>query len=283
MHGAESREVLEPGTPLFSAHPVDEASNSSSSQSILLLLAFFDGSGCKPEFGALYVLTPELLAATFEGQTDDDELVAYLGVARETARKKRLYWSQSRLCFFLGKLCAGKLKFSQARVYLEEALSVPRDGFTDMLLLASVYADLAAIYLRQKNTEKYFALSERIAALLMGFPACVSSLEKDPEVLRFVLKKAVLAHNKMAEARACFLLAKLHWGRGEGASAAPFVERLLVLQGEPPGTPSVNPSHGYLSLGRIYSDLSLPHLSVSSAWRSCLHPSARLEIGRAHV
>ncbi|XP_062305354.1 SH3 domain and tetratricopeptide repeat-containing protein 1 [Osmerus eperlanus] len=273
-HGAETREVLEPGTPLFSAHPVDEASNSS--QSILFLLAFLDGSGFKPEFGALYSLAPELLAATFEGQSDDDELVAYLGVARETARKKRLYWSQSRLCFFLGKLCVGRLKFSQARVYLEEALSVPRDGFTDMLLLASVYVGLAAIYLTQKNTEKYFALSERIAALLMGFPCCVSSLEKDPEVLRFVLKKAVLAHNKMAEARACFLLAKLHWGRGEGASAAPFVERLLVLQGEPPGTPSVKPSHGYLSLGRIYSDLSLPHLSVSSAWRACLHPSARL-------
>ena len=96
-HGTESRDVLEPGAPQFSARPVDEGGGGSS-QSVLLLLAFLDGSDFKPEYGALYGLTPELLAATFEGQADDDELVAYLGVARETARKKRLYWSQSRLC-----------------------------------------------------------------------------------------------------------------------------------------------------------------------------------------
>uniref|UniRef100_A0A6Q2Y4R0 SH3 domain and tetratricopeptide repeats 1 n=1 Tax=Esox lucius TaxID=8010 RepID=A0A6Q2Y4R0_ESOLU len=234
-------------------------------------------SDYKPEFGTLYRQTPKLLLDTFNGHLGDvDQLVAYLGVARETARKKRLHWSQSRLCFLLGKLCAGRSKFSQARVYFEEALSIPRDGFTDMLMLASIYANLAVIYLKQKNTEKYFALSERIAALLMGIPDCVSIIEKDSEVLKFILKKAVLSHNKMAEARSCFLLANLHWRQGEEADTVPFLERLLFLSEEPPGVRSVTHSHGYLSLGRLYSQLSLPHLCVSSARRAMTHPSARL-------
>lgn len=246
-------------------------------ENFIPLISFLDSSDYKPEFGSLYGLTPELLASSaFVGQSDDDELVAFLGVARETARKKRLYWSQSRLCFLLGKLCAGRLKLSQARVYLEEALSVPKDGFKDMRLLASIYANLAVIYLTQKNTEKYFAVAERISALLMGIPDCVVSVKKDSEVLKYILKKAVLSHNKMAEARACFLLANLHCRQGEGASATPFIERILVLSAEPPITQNISSSHGYLSLGRLYSKLSLPHLSVSSARRASLHPSARL-------
>ncbi|CAB1345517.1 unnamed protein product [Coregonus sp. 'balchen'] len=274
-HSETSKTTLASG-PHFTVHPVEEGTTTNQ-EKFLPLLSFLGGSNYKPEFGALYGQTPERLLATFTGHSDDvDKLVAYLGVARETARKKRLHWSQSRLCFLLGKLCAGRSKFSQARVYFEEALSVPRDGFTDMLMLASIYANLAVIYLMQKNTEKYFSLSERIAALLMGIPDCVSTVEKDSEVLKFILKKAVLSHNKMAEARACFLLAKLHWRRGEGADAVPFLERLLVLLAEPPGVRSVAPSHGYLSLGRLYSQLSLPHLCVSSARKATMHPSARL-------
>uniref|UniRef100_A0A8C7D125 SH3 domain and tetratricopeptide repeats 1 n=1 Tax=Oncorhynchus kisutch TaxID=8019 RepID=A0A8C7D125_ONCKI len=273
---SETSKTTLPSGPHFTIQPVEE-STTTNQEKFLPLLSFLGGSNYKPEFGALYGQTPERLLATFTGHSDDiDKLVAYLGVARETARKKRLHWSQSRLCFLLGKLCAGRSKFSQARVYFEEALSVPRDIFTDMLMLASIYANLAGIYLMQKNTEKYLALSERIAALLMGIPYCVSTVEKDSEVLKFILKKAVLSHNKMAEARACFLLAKLHWRRGEAADTIPFLERLLVLLAEPPGVRSVVPSHGYLSLAGLYSQLSLPHLCVSSARRATMHPSARL-------
>nr|XP_046185584.1 SH3 domain and tetratricopeptide repeat-containing protein 1 isoform X1 [Oncorhynchus gorbuscha] len=274
-HSVSSKTTL-PSGPHFTVHPVEEGTIINQ-EKLLPLLSFLGGSDYKPDFGTLYGQTPELLLATFNGHSDDiDELVAYLGIARETARKKRLHWSQSRLCLLLGKLCVGSSKFSQARVYFEEALSIPRDGFTDMLMLANIYVNLAVIYLMQKNTEKYFALSERIAALLMGIPDCVSTVEKDSEVLKFILKKAVLAHNKMAEARACFLLAKLHWRRGKGADAVPFLERLLVLSAEPAGVRSVRPSHGYLSLGRLYNQLSLPHLCVSSARRATMHPSARL-------
>ncbi|KAJ8007717.1 hypothetical protein DPEC_G00097060 [Dallia pectoralis] len=271
---SETSRTALPSGPQFTIHPVDE--DTTTKQDLLLpLLSFLSGSDYKPEFGSLYRQTPELLLDTFNSQLGDvDQLVAYLGVAREMARKKRLHWSQSRLCFLLGKLCAGRSKFSQARVYFEEALSIPRDIFTDMLMLASIYANLAVIYLKQKNTEKYFALSDRTAALLMGIPDCVSIVGKD--VLKFILKKAVLSHNKMAEARSCFLLANLHWRQGEEADTVPFLERLLFLSAEPPDFQSVTHSHGYLSLARLYSQLSLPHLCVSSARRAMAHPSARL-------
>ncbi|KAM3857627.1 SH3 domain and tetratricopeptide repeat-containing protein 1 [Diretmus argenteus] len=265
----------DPKPPCFTVHPVIEGTNST--ETFIPLLSFLDGRDCKLECGVLYGLTPELLtSSTFTGQSNEDELTAFLGVARETARKKRLFWSQTRLCFLLGKLCAGRSKFSQARVYFEEALSLPVEGFTDLRLLASIYTNLAVIYLMQKNTEKYFALAERIAALIMGIPDCMPSTDDDFQVLQYILKKTILSRNKTAEARACFLLATRHWKRDEGVSAAPYIERLLVLSAETPRTRSISPSHGYLSLGRLYGELGLPHLSVSSASRASLQPSATL-------
>lgn len=266
-------EAKDPSPPCFTVHPVVEGNNT---ENFMPLFSFLEGRDYKVEFGVLYRLSSELLASSiFSSHSDEDELIAFLGVARETARKKRLLWSQTRLCFLLGKLCAGRSKYSQARVYFEEALSVPRDSFTDLRLLASIYSNLAAIYLLQKYTESFFALAERLVALLLGIPDCLVSLE-DNSVLKYILKKAVLSHNKMAEARACCLLAKHHWTRTEGAQAVPYLERLLVLYAEAQKTWSISLSHGYLALGRLYSDLCHPHLSVSSARRASLLPSATL-------
>ncbi|KAM7365951.1 hypothetical protein PAMP_015427 [Pampus punctatissimus] len=276
MNGIEEDSALptetqNPNLPCFTVHPVVEGNNNT--ENFIPLFSFLEGQDYKVEFGVLYGQSPELLtSSTFNGHSDKDELIAFLSVARETARKKRLFWSQTRLCFLLGKLCAGRSKFSQARVYFEEALSVPREGFTDLRLLASIYSNLVAIYLLQKNTESVFALMERLVALLMGIPGCLKIIEDDP-VLKYMLKKAVLSHNKMAEAQACFLLAKHHWTRAEGARVVPYLERLVVLCAE---TQSISPSHGCLTLGRLYSELCLPHLSVSSARRASLQSSATL-------
>ncbi|KAM9335636.1 SH3 domain and tetratricopeptide repeat-containing protein 1 [Symphorus nematophorus] len=264
-----------PSPPCFTVHPVVEGNNNNT-ENFIPLFSFLEGQDYKVEFGILYGLSSEVLgSSTFTGHSDEDELIAFLGVARETARKKRLFWSQTRLCFLLGKLCAGRSKFSQARVYFEEALGLPRDGFTDFRLLASIYSNLAAIYLLQKNTESFFAMAERLVALLLGIPDCLQSLQ-DNCALKYILKKAVLSHNKMAEAWACYRLAKHHWTRAEGVQVVPYLERLLVLCAEAPRTWSISPSHGYLTLGRLYSELRLPHLSVSSARRASLQPSATL-------
>ncbi|KAG7461870.1 hypothetical protein MATL_G00195720 [Megalops atlanticus] len=261
------------GVPCFTVHSEE---SSPSPDGILSLLSFLNCSSYKAEFRTLYDHSLQFRHTLFQGYTEEEELVSFLGVARETARKKRLYWAQSRICFLLGKMCARKSKYSQARVYFEETLSVVRDHFTDIFLLISVYTNLAIIYLMQKNTEKYFSVSERIAALLMGIPNYIYSTEKEPEVFKYILKKAILAHNKAAEARACFLLAKVYSKLHRGQSAVPFIERLQVLAEEMPETCKAMPSHCYLTLGKLYGEKYLPHLAVSSVRRASLHPSATL-------
>lgn len=233
------------------------------------LLSFLGSRDHRPEFQLLYTAYPEFLLLHFHGHSDEEELVVYLAVARETARKKRMSWAQCRICFLLGQLCAGRSKFSQARVYYEEALSVPRDCFTDKHLLSAIYSNLALIYFTQKNAEKYLALSGRFAAFLMAGCDYLSGTE-DPEVLKFALKKAVLSWNKPAESRVCFLLARFYLKLGEGTSAVPFIERLQILADEMPGTCDKMQSHGFLLLGRLYSDYGLLHLAESSAQQACL-------------
>ncbi|XP_077399516.1 SH3 domain and tetratricopeptide repeat-containing protein 1 isoform X2 [Vanacampus margaritifer] len=262
--------------PRFTVQTAEEGQHT---EDITLLLSFLGGRESKDEFRALYILSHELVSSSiFCGHSCEDELISFLSVARETARKKRLLWSQTRLCFLLGKFCAAKTKFSQARVYFEEALSVPRETFADIRLLASIYANLAAIYLLQKNTESFFGMSDRLAALLMGTSYCLECV-KESSVLEYSLKKAVLSQNTMAEARACYLLAMHHWSHKEWSKVVPYLERLLVLCAGAQGRSSVSPGRGHLTLGRLYREMGLRRLSICSAERALLHPSATLTDG----
>uniref|UniRef100_A0A8D3E2X6 SH3 domain-containing protein n=1 Tax=Scophthalmus maximus TaxID=52904 RepID=A0A8D3E2X6_SCOMX len=268
-------EAKDPSPPCFTVYPTVEGNINN--ENFVPLFSFLDGQECKAEFGVLYGLSSELLTSTtFSGHSDEEELIAFLGLAREAAMKKQLVWPQTRLCFLLGKLCAAKSNFIQARIYFEKALSVLQESFSDFKLLASIYSNLAAIYLLEKNTESFFAVMERLAALLLGIPDCLESLE-DNSVLKYILKKAVLSRNKTAEARACYLLAKHYWtDRAERAQAVPYIERLLVLSAEAQRPWKISLSHGYLTLAWLYSELCLYHLSVSSARRASLQPCARL-------
>lgn len=258
-------------TPRFSV--CLEQDNTSSPDEHHALLSFLSSRDHQPEFLLLYRAYPEFLISHFEGHSDEEEIVAYLGVARELARKMHASWAQSRICFLLGQLCAGRSKFSQARVYYEEALKVPRDCFTDMFLLSAIYSNLALIYLTQKNHERFFSFSERLSALLMAVPDCLFGCE-DPEVLKYVLKKAILAKNQPAEARACFLLAKLQLKLKDGVSAIPFIERLLILADEVPNTCDETLSQVFLVLARLYSDQRQPRLAESCAKRASLQVGA---------
>ncbi|XP_061149608.1 SH3 domain and tetratricopeptide repeat-containing protein 1 isoform X1 [Syngnathus typhle] len=262
--------------PPFTVQPAEERQGG---ENITLVLSFLDGRESKDEFRALYVLTPELVSSSiFCGHSSEDELISFLSVAREAARKQSLLWSQTRLCFLLGKFCAAKSKFSQARVYFEEALGVPRDTFADVRLLASIYSNLAAIYLLQRNTERFFDTSERLAALLMGTSSCLECATES-WVLQYALKKAVVSENTMAEARACYLLAMHHWTREEAPKVVPYLERLLVLCAGCQGGSSVSPSRGDLTLARLHKEMGLRHLSISSARSALLRPAATLTDG----
>ncbi|XP_061664708.1 SH3 domain and tetratricopeptide repeat-containing protein 1 isoform X2 [Syngnathoides biaculeatus] len=260
-------------TPRFTVQPAEERQDT---ENIALLLSFFEGRESKDEFRVLYLQSPEHLSSSiFCGHSCDDELISFLSVARETARKKRQLWSQTRLCFLLGKFSAAKSKFSQARVYFEEALAVPRETFKDVSLLASIYSNLAGIYFLQKNTESFFGMSERLVALLMGTSHCLECV-KESSVLEYALKKAVLSQNTMAEARACYFLVMYHWTNKQGSQVVPYLERLLVLSTTAQGRSSISPSGGHLTLGRLYREMGLHHLSICSAARASRHPSTTL-------
>lgn len=265
-----TEEQPQPGPPSFKVHPVQPlvGGNPHNTENFIPLFSFLEGRDYRAEFGSLYGMSSERLASSvFHGQSDEDELVGFLGAARETARKKRLSWTQTRLCFLLGRLCLGRSKFSQARVYLEECLVVPPESFTDFRLLASIYSNLVAIYLMQKNSESFFALVERLAALLMSIPECLENLV-DSTALKYVLKKSVLCRNAAAEAWALHVLAKHHWTRDEAGKVVPYLERLLVMRAGAPIGWNISPSHGYQTLARLYRDLQLPHLSVGAARRA---------------
>ncbi|MBN3300659.1 S3TC1 protein, partial [Amia calva] len=258
-----------------SCFPVDsEDENNHSPDSFQSLLEFLNCSEYKQEFKDLYDFSLLFLHSMFQGFADDEELVSYLGLAREMARKKKSHWAQTRICFLLGKLCAKKYKFSQARVYFEEALSVAKEQFMDIFLLKAIYTNLGAIYLKQKNKDKYLTTFERIAGFLMGIPNYICSTEQEPEILKYILKKAVLAQNKVAEARTCFLLARLYTRLNQSQRALPFIERLQILAKEFSLISKEKPSDYYLALGQVYSEKYLPHLSVSSIKHASLHSSA---------
>ncbi|XP_019726613.1 SH3 domain and tetratricopeptide repeat-containing protein 1 isoform X1 [Hippocampus comes] len=262
--------------PCFTVQPAEERQRT---ESTTFLLSFLKGREYKDEFGAFYILSPELVSSSiFCGHSCEDELISFLSVARETARKKQLLWSQTRLCFLLGKFSAAKSKFSQARVYFEEALGVPRETFADLRLLASIYSNLAGVYLLQKNRASFFGMSERLAALLMGTPYCLECV-KESSVLEHALKRAILSQNAMAEARACYLLARHHWIQKKRPKVVPYLERLLVLCAGAQGKSSVSPSRGHLTLGRLHREMGLRHLSICSAGSALLHPSATLTDG----
>uniref|UniRef100_A0A8C6T755 SH3 domain and tetratricopeptide repeats 1 n=1 Tax=Neogobius melanostomus TaxID=47308 RepID=A0A8C6T755_9GOBI len=262
-----------PNLRLFVPHIVEGKNHA---EDLMPLFNFLENQDFNPDYGLLYRLTPDELSSTiFSGHSDEDQLTSFLSVARETARKKHLFWSQTRLCFLLGKLCVGRSKFSQARVYFEEAMSVPREQFADFRLLASIYHNLASIYLLQKNPDSFFQITEKLAALLMGFSYCLEVVEEGT-ILQYILKKAILSNSKQAEARASFLLAKHYWARDEKHEVIPYIERLLVISCEDTPTCSISPSCGYLTLGRLFSELHLANLGASSFRRASLEPSTTL-------
>ncbi|XP_048455739.1 SH3 domain and tetratricopeptide repeat-containing protein 1 isoform X2 [Rhincodon typus] len=237
-------------------------------------LVMLDNEEYSKYFKHLYDSSFSFLTSIFRGFSEE-EVVHYLEVAREAARKRQMQWAQTRICFLLGRMCAKKLKYSQARVYFEEALCVMKGQFTDLFLLIALYTNLVVIYLKQKNQEKCSAIFEKIAALLLGIPNYICTTEMEAEVLKYVLGKAVLSENKHAEARACFLLAKLHINLKQYEDALPFIERLQFLRNMLM-LESRTSLDFHFTLGSLYYRKCLPNLAISCAKLSCIRPTRTL-------
>ena len=118
------------------------------------ILAFLDHEGYADHFKSLYDFSFSFLTSSFYSYSEEDELMAYLEASRKWAKRSHMTWAHARLCFLLGRLSVRKVKLSQARVYFEEAIHILNGAFKDLSLVASLYINLAAIYLRQRLRHK---------------------------------------------------------------------------------------------------------------------------------
>ncbi|XP_058253475.1 SH3 domain and tetratricopeptide repeat-containing protein 2 isoform X2 [Hemibagrus wyckioides] len=216
-------------------------------------------------FYAFYDLSYSFLDTVFGG-LQVDEVLLHLESLREGAKKGRMVWAHRRACFLLGRLCAKKLKYSQARVYFEEALNVPVEGFNDKPLLIALYTNLTAVYLKQKMTDKLPYTLEKASALILCLPLHNFCSLDEFELLKPILRKAIVDNDKYLEARSCYLILCLFLQNRKIEEALPFVERLQFLnltlsaeEGRPIGPVDLN-----WILCRLYHKKYLPYLVLAS-------------------
>ncbi|OXB58010.1 hypothetical protein ASZ78_013283 [Callipepla squamata] len=230
------------------------------------ILTFLNQDSYMPCFQSLYDLSFSFLNTTFYGFSDEDELVLYLETSRNWAKRTHSVWAHVRLCFLLGKLCMKKVKFSQARVYFEEAMSTLDGGLGDLPLLAALYMNLASIYLKQNMKNKFFSLLGKMVALLVCLPGRPFSSENELRVMMYVLREAIAVGNSPLEARVCFLIVKLFLQLGKNDEVLPFIEHLQCLC-----TTLLSPDSSAVLLDAtpilsyLYDKKYLPNIALASA------------------
>ncbi|XP_059949589.1 SH3 domain and tetratricopeptide repeat-containing protein 2 isoform X3 [Mesoplodon densirostris] len=223
------------------------------------ILAFLDHEGYADHFKSLYDFSFSFLTTSFYSYSEEDELVAYLEASRKWAKRSHMTWAHARLCFLLGRLSVRKVKLSQARVYFEEAIHILNGAFKDLSLVAALYINLAAIYLRQRLRHKGSGLLEKAGAMLVCLPDREYSAKSELDVVAYVLRQGIVSGSCPLEARACFLAVRLLLILGRHDEVLPFAERLQLLSGHPP---TLDAAATILSF--LYDKKYLPHLAVAS-------------------
>ncbi|KAM4675989.1 SH3 domain and tetratricopeptide repeat-containing protein 2 [Discoglossus pictus] len=229
------------------------------------VLTFLNKDGYQPYFQPLYDLSMSFLNTTFYGFSEEEDLVFYLETSRNWAKKSQMTWAHIRCCFLLGRICAKRMKLSQARVYFEEALSSMSQGFPDLHFMTALYGNLAAIYLKQNLKNKQELLLEKAASLLACLPQHNFSSENELEVLKYLFRKSIIVNNSSFEARVCFLIFRLLHQLGRYEEALLFVERLQYHL----NTSSHQTLHSAMGvvpiLSYLYDKKYLPHIALASA------------------
>ncbi|XP_034070856.1 SH3 domain and tetratricopeptide repeat-containing protein 2 isoform X2 [Gymnodraco acuticeps] len=248
--------------PLFVEENSWEGEDSEFSDPTLTLL---NHEHFQEDFLPLYDLQYSFLWVTFSGKTED-ELPGYLESVRECAKRLGLHWAHRRACFLLGRLCARKLKFSQARVYYEEALSVRVDSFSDTPFLIALFTNLTSVYLKQHMTDKLPQTLEKASALLLCLPCHTFTSTDEAELLHLLLRRSVVMGDKHLEARVCYLLSSLFLFLRKTDDALPFVERLQFLSvtlSTTEGRPIAPLDLNWL-LSWLYNRKYMPYLALAS-------------------
>ncbi|KAM6261693.1 SH3 domain and tetratricopeptide repeat-containing protein 1 [Porphyrio hochstetteri] len=225
------------------------------------LLPFLNRKEYDRNFKNLYDFSYPFINSMFYA-VSEEELVSFFQLAREAAKKAGMSWALARLCFLLGRLSVKKLKFSQARVYFEEALGAVDGGFSDLYFVIALYTNLTVVYLTQKNKEKCAHVFDKATALLMGIPNYICSADLESDILKYALKRTILSQNKHAEARACFLLVKHYSARKQHEEALPFLERFQLLLNDL-GLQNSLSNNCYFKLADSYNEKCLPHIVLS--------------------
>uniref|UniRef100_A0A3Q2GNB9 SH3 domain and tetratricopeptide repeats 2 n=1 Tax=Cyprinodon variegatus TaxID=28743 RepID=A0A3Q2GNB9_CYPVA len=217
------------------------------------------------DFLPLYDLDYSFLWVTFSGK-NEDELSGHLESVRECAKRLGMHWAHRRACFVLGRLCARKLKFSQARVYYEEALGVSVDSFSDVPLLVALFTNLTAIYLKQRMNDKLPQTLEKAGALILCLPRHAFTSTDEVELLKLLLRRSVVLGDKLLEARVCYLISSLFLLLKKTEDALPFLERLQFLNvtlSAAEGGPIAPLDLNWL-LSWLYHRKYMPHLALAS-------------------
>ncbi|XP_030001800.1 SH3 domain and tetratricopeptide repeat-containing protein 2 isoform X2 [Sphaeramia orbicularis] len=229
------------------------------------------------DFLPLYDLQHSFLWVTFSGKTEE-ELSGHLESVRECAKRMGMHWAHRRACFLLGRICARKLKLSQARVYYEEALSVTVDSFSDTPLLVALFTNLTAVYLKQRMTDKLPQTLEKASALLLCLPNHKFTSVDEVELLKLLLRRSVVMGDKYLEARVCYLISHLFLDLRKTDDALPFVERLQFLSvtitandGQPIAPLDLNWLLSWLYHRKYMPYLALASLSLDSRQDHSLH------------
>uniref|UniRef100_A0A8D0EZC8 SH3 domain and tetratricopeptide repeats 1 n=1 Tax=Strix occidentalis caurina TaxID=311401 RepID=A0A8D0EZC8_STROC len=247
-----------PEGPCFHVHQ-DDAQASDIFESLIL---FLNRKEYDRNFKNLYDFSYPFINSMFYGFSEEEELVSFFRLAREAAKKAGMSWALARLCFLLGRLSVKKMKFSQARVYFEEALGAVAGGFTDLYFVIALYTNLTVIYLTQKNKEKCAHVFDKATSLLMGIPNYICSADLESDILKYALKRTILSQDKHAEARACFLLAKHYSARKQHEEALPFLERFQLLLNDLRLQNNLS-KNCYFKLAESYNEKCLPHIVLS--------------------
>ncbi|XP_043559744.1 SH3 domain and tetratricopeptide repeat-containing protein 2-like isoform X2 [Chiloscyllium plagiosum] len=228
------------------------------------LLLFLNHEEYVVHFKQFYDLSFSFVGSSLFGVTEEKKVLQYLEMAREIAKRYNKHWAYSRICFLLGRLCAKRLRFSQARVYFEEAMTLVQGSFSDLYLLTALYVNLASVYLKLKMKEKSHNLVEKAATLLLCIPCHIFSSENELEILNMILKKAMIADDHLLEARVCFLISKLFLEIGKSEEMLPFAEHLQFLSNNFGSKSNKVPVDVYLILSSIYKKKCLPELALAA-------------------
>ncbi|XP_070595524.1 SH3 domain and tetratricopeptide repeat-containing protein 2 isoform X1 [Erythrolamprus reginae] len=230
------------------------------------MLTFLNQDSYVPHFQSLYDLSFSFLSSTFYGFTNEEELVIYLETSRNWAKRGQLAWAHIRICYLLGRLCVRKAKFSQARVYFEEAMNAMDKGFEDLPLLSSLHANLAAIYLKQKMKHKFLSVIGKGMTLLTCLSGHCFSSETELEVVMYILREAIAVGNTTMEIRSCFLIVRLFLQLGKYDEVLPFAERLQFLNAQLSSqVTSEDPLVTMPFLAYLYEKKYVPHVALAAA------------------